>query len=116
MTATALAGTTAKAARLQVGDRVTWLAGWDYGEPVQVVDVQQFPADPEYVEITQEVEVVHSSSAPPVGSARTGSSPASRRRRSPGGICGKPILASAVYRPCTGPDCRCTRPGPAPRT
>src|SRR5229473_5775284 len=60
MTATALAGTTAKAARLQIGDRVTWLAGWDYGEPVQVVDVQQFPADPEYVQITQEVEVVHS--------------------------------------------------------
>jgi hypothetical protein len=32
------------------------------------------------------------------------------------GNCGKPVLASATYRPCTGRDCRCTGPGPAPRT
>jgi hypothetical protein len=31
-------------------------------------------------------------------------------------ICGELILASATCRPCTGRDCRCTRPGPAPRT
>jgi hypothetical protein len=29
--APAVVGATPKAGRLQIGDRVTWLAGWDYG-------------------------------------------------------------------------------------
>jgi hypothetical protein len=117
MTATALVGTTAKAGWLQVGDRVTWLAGCDYGEPVQVVDVQQFPADPEYVEITQEVEVVHSSSARPVGSERTGWSPASRRRRSPAGSAASPSWPARRTGPAPARTAAAPSPGrrPAPK-
>ena len=95
---------------------MTWLAGWDYGEPVQVVDVQQFPADPEYVEITQEVEVVRCYFRT-TGRLRKDRLVACVTAKAiTCGICGKPILASGAYRPCTGPDCRCTRPGLAPRT
>lgn len=107
--------TTTAAGDQQIGDRVTWLAGWNYGEPSKIIKVQEFSADPEYVEITEEPEVVHSHYfltrrfrkdrlacvAAQAITCRT---------------CGKPILASTAPQCYTGQDCRYTRPGPTPRT
>jgi hypothetical protein len=54
------AGTTATAGELQIGDRVTWLAGWNYGEPFKIVKVRDSDDLPGYVEMTEAPEVVHS--------------------------------------------------------
>lgn len=46
-----------QAGELQIGDRVTWLAGWNYGEPSKIIKVREL--DPEYAGITEELVVVH---------------------------------------------------------
>ena len=42
----------------QIGDRVTWMAGWNYGGPSKIIRVREL--DPEYAGITEELVVVHS--------------------------------------------------------
>lgn len=109
------AGTTAAAGELQIGDRATWLAGWNYGEPSTIINVREFPADPEYVEITEEPEVVHSHYFLTRRLRRDRLVACVAAKAITCRACGKPILASTAPRSYTGQDCRCTRPGPAPR-
>jgi hypothetical protein len=54
------ADTTATVGELQIGGRVTWLAGWNYGEPSKIVKVRELDDLPVYVEITEAPDVVHS--------------------------------------------------------
>ncbi len=46
-------GTATAAGALQIGDRVTWLTGWNYGEPSKIVKVRELDDLPGYVEITE---------------------------------------------------------------
>lgn len=103
----------ATAGELRIGDRVTWLAGWNYGEPSVIIDVREWAAFPGYVEVTEEPEIVHSHYF------------MTRRLRKDRLVarllaravicraCGKPILATTPPRCWTGEHCRCTPPAAA---
>ncbi len=66
---------------------MTWLAGWNYGEPSKIVKVRELDDLPGYVEITEAPRWFTLTSYMPAGSARTGASLASSRgyaTRTPG--------------------------------
>lgn len=105
-----IAGTTATAGGLRIGDRVTWLAGWNYGEPSAIINVREWAAFPEYVEITEEPEIVHSHYFMTRRLRKDRLVARVTARAVICRACGSPILATMAPRCWTGEHCRRTPP------